>query len=47
LFLDLTLCPLVVLGNWLGRRALYYLPQRMFEKILLGSALAASLKMIF
>ena len=46
LLLDLTLCPLVVLGNWLGRRALRYVPQQLFEKILLGSALAASLKMI-
>ena len=46
LLLDLSLCPLVLLGNWLGRRVLYCIPQKMFEKILLASALAASLKMI-
>ena len=46
LLLDLTLCPLVLLGNWLGRRVLHSLPQHVFERILLASALAASLKMI-
>ena len=46
LLLDLTLCPLVLLGNWLGRRILHSIPQRAFEVILLASALAASLKMI-
>jgi hypothetical protein len=46
LLLDLTLCPLVLLGNWLGKHMLRSLPQRAFEILLLASALAASLKMI-
>ena len=47
LLLDLTLCPLVLLGNWMGRRCLHTIPQGLFEKLLLASALAAALKMIF
>ncbi len=46
LLLDLTLCPLVLLGNWMGKHLLRSLPQRAFERLLLASALAASLKMI-
>jgi uncharacterized protein len=46
LLLDLTLCPLVLAGNWLGRTILHTIPQRVFENLLLVSALAAALKMI-
>lgn len=46
LLLDLVLCPLVLLGNWAGRRVLRRIPQRTFEILLLVSALAASLKML-
>ena len=46
LLLDLTLCPLVLAGNWMGRRILHIIPQRVFELLLLVSALAAALKMI-
>lgn len=46
LLLDLTLCPLVLAGNWVGRKMLHRIPQRAFELLLLVSALAAALKMI-
>ncbi len=35
LLLDLTLCPLVLAGNWLGKRILTHVPQRLFERLLL------------
>ena len=46
LLLDLALCPLVLLGNWTGKRVLKHIPQRAFELLLLGSALAAAIKML-
>lgn len=45
LLLDLTLCPLVVVGTLLGRRILQHIPQRIFEILLLLSATAAALKL--
>lgn len=44
--LDLSLCPLVFAGNWLGRKFLHGIPQRHFEVLLLLSAIAAAVKMI-
>ncbi len=46
LLLDLTLCPLVLVGNWTGKRVLRVIPQRAFETLLLLSAVAAAVKML-
>lgn len=45
--LDLLLCPLVLAGNMIGRRFLQKIPQRLFETLLLVSAVGAALKMIW
>ncbi|MEI6714751.1 MAG: sulfite exporter TauE/SafE family protein [Verrucomicrobiota bacterium] len=45
LLLDLSLCPLVIIGTFIGRSILHRIPQRLFEAILLVSAAAAALKM--
>jgi uncharacterized membrane protein YfcA len=44
--LNLLLCPLVVVGTWAGSRCLRWIPQRIFERLLIFSALAAALKMV-
>lgn len=46
LMLDLALCPLVLVGNWTGKRILAFIPQMLFERLLLLSAIAAALKML-
>ncbi|MEK0446226.1 MAG: hypothetical protein RLZZ399_1547 [Verrucomicrobiota bacterium] len=45
LLLDLALCPVVVLGTFIGRSLLHRIPQRLFEALLLASAAGAALKM--
>jgi uncharacterized membrane protein YfcA len=45
--LDLMLCPLVVLGTLIGRGLLHKIPQKHFEKLLLGSAALAAIKLAF
>ena len=44
--LNLLLCPLVIVGTWAGRRFLRWIPQHIFERILVFSAAAAALKMV-
>ncbi len=47
LLLNLMLCPLVIVGTWAGSRLLKWIPQHLFERILLLSALAAAVKMVW
>jgi hypothetical protein len=47
LLLNLMLCPLVIVGTWTGSRLLRWIPQHLFERILIISAMAAALKMVF
>jgi uncharacterized membrane protein YfcA len=44
--LNLLLCPLVIVGTWAGRRFLRWIPQHIFERIIVFSAAAAALKMV-
>ncbi len=46
LLLDLSLAPLVLVGNIIGKRLIRRIPQRAFETILLLSATAAAIKLI-
>ena len=46
LLLDLSLTPLVLLGNIMGKTLVRRIPQRAFETLLLISATAAALKLI-
>lgn len=47
LLLDLQLAPLVLLGTWLGERLLGKVPQRVFETLLLASAAAAAMRLVW
>lgn len=44
---NLVLCPLVVVGIFLGRFLIQRVPQKLFEQILLFSSAAAALRLIF
>lgn len=46
LLLNAALCPLVILGTWVGSRLLQWIPQRIFERVLVFSAAAAALKLV-
>lgn len=46
LWLTLVLAPAVLVGTWLGRRFLGWLPQRRFEQLALGAALLAGLVLL-
>ena len=46
LWLTLVLAPVVLVGTWLGRRFLGWVPQRRFEQLALGAALLAGLVLL-
>jgi uncharacterized membrane protein YfcA len=47
IWMALLALPLLYLGSWLGWRVNAYLPRRLFALVLIGIAIAGSLKLLF